>query len=61
MFVVLTLEQKLASGNIPSSVVFCHTLINAGILRAEIWNFQNTSGVVDFYFARKWISISSSP
>lgn len=58
---VLTLEQKLASGNVPSSAVFCHTLINTGVLGAKIWNFQNTSGVVDFYLARERISISSSP
>lgn len=58
---VLTLEQKLASGHVPSSAVFCHTLINAGVLGAKIWNFQNTSGVVDFYLARERISISSSP
>lgn len=58
---VLTLEQKLASGNVPSSAVFSHTLINAGVLGAKIWNFQDTSGVVDFYLARERLSISSSP
>lgn len=55
------MEQKLASGNVQSTAVFCHTLVHTGILGAEIWNLQNAGGVVDFYLAGKWISISSSP
>lgn len=58
---VLTLVQKLASGNIPPSAVFSQTLINASILGAKIWNLQHASREVDFYLAREWISISSSP
>ncbi len=61
VYMVLTVEYKLPSGNISSSAVFGYTLVHTGILRAKIWNFQNPTGVVDFNLAREWIPISSSP
>lgn len=56
-----TVKQELPSGNISSSAVFGHTLVHTSILWAKIWDFQNTTRVVDFDLAREWISISSSP
>lgn len=61
VYMFLTVEYKLSSGNISSSAVFGYTLVHTGILWAKIWNFQNPTGVVDFNLAREWISISSSP
>lgn len=61
VYMVLTVEEKLPPGNISPSAVFSYTLVNTGILGAKIWDFQNTTGVVDFNLAREWISISSSP
>lgn len=58
---VLTVEDKLPSGNIAASAVFGYTLIHASILWPKIWNFQNPTGVVDFDLARQRVSISSSP
>lgn len=39
MYTVLTVEQKLPSGNVSSSAVFSDALINTGILWTKIWNF----------------------
>jgi len=54
-------EYELPSGDISSSAVRGHTLVHTGVLRAKVWNFQNPAEVVDFYLAREWVSISSSP
>lgn len=39
MYTVLTVEQKMPSGNVTSSAVFSDALVNTGILWAKIWNF----------------------
>lgn len=56
-----TVKNELSSGHVSSSGILGDTLVQASILRAEIWDLQDPVGVVDFDLAREGAPICASP